>query len=183
FRSREPYVVYGGAQDTGTWGIPSRSTTTRPLSHDDAFKISGGDVFHVCVDPTDADIVYSESQFGGLSRTHLDTNERHGIKPRAARGQPRLRFNWMTPLLVSPHDPATLYCGSQYLHCSHDRGDHWEAVSPDLTTNDPDKLAGDVPHCTITTIDESPLRKGRLFVGTDDGRVWTSPDAGRSWIE
>src|SRR5690606_18091527 len=95
----------------------------------------------------------------------------------------RLRFNWMTPLLVSPHDPATLYCGSQYLHCSHDRGDHWEAVSPDLTTNDPDKLAGDVPHCTITTIDESPLRKGRLFVGTDDGRVWTSPDAGRSWIE
>jgi photosystem II stability/assembly factor-like uncharacterized protein len=180
---REPYNVYGGTQDNGTWGMPSRSVTNRPLGHADAYKIGGGDGFHVQVDPTDPDVVYSESQFGGLSRLHLATDQRRSIKPRSARGQPPLRFNWMAPLLISPHDPRTVYFGSQYLHRSENRGDDWDTISGDLSSNDGDRLRGDVPHCTITTIDESPRQKGQLWVGTDDGRVWTSPDGGRTWVE
>jgi photosystem II stability/assembly factor-like uncharacterized protein len=180
---RVPYNIYGGTQDNGTWGIPSRSVTQAPLDHADAFKIGGGDGFYVQVDPSDPDTVYCESQFGGLTRVHLGTDARRGIRPRSARGQPELRFNWMSPLLISPHDPRTLYYGSQFLHRSEDRGDSWESISPDLTSADPDRLAGDVPHCTITTVDESPLQKGMLVVGTDDGHVWASADGGARWTE
>src|SRR5690606_3337390 len=180
---RRPYNVYGGTQDNGTWGIPSRRTTNRPLGKADAFKIGGGDGFYVAVDPENPDLVYCESQFGGLMRVDLAANTRTRIQPRARRGDPRLRFNWMTPILVSPHNPHTIYVGSQYLHRSVDRGDEWAVVSPDLTTNDREKVAGNVPHCTITTISESPVREGLLWVGTDDGKVWVSRNGGQRWVD
>ena len=180
---REPFNVYGGAQDNGTWGIPSRSVTSTALSHSDALKVDGGDGFCVQVDPNEPDVIYTESQFGGMSRQDLRTGQRRGIQPSAPRGSPALRFNWMTPILLSPHDPRTVYVGSQMLHRSHNRGDDFEAISPDLTTADPEKLAGNVPHCTITTIDESPVEVDQLWVGTDDGKVWTSRNGGRDWID
>src|SRR5690606_7212419 len=111
------------------------------------------------------------------------TGERKGIKPRAEKGSPALRFNWMTPIVMSPHAPRTIYTGSQYVHRSRDRGDTWTEISPDLTTNDQDKIKGNVPHCTITTISESPKREGMLWVGTDDGRVWMTKDDGARWID
>ena len=103
------------------------------------------------------------------------------IRPRSPRGYPRLRFNWMSPLVISPHNPRILYFGSQYLHRSLDRGDHWQVISPDLSTCDREKLKGNVPHCTITTISESPLKPGLIWVGTDDGKVQVTLDGGVHW--
>ncbi|MCR9244160.1 MAG: hypothetical protein NXI31_03955 [bacterium] len=178
---RSPYRIFIGLQDNGTWGFPIHGPTSSGLRAADAFKINGGDGFYTVVDPDDPDIVYSESQFGGMSRMNLRTGARQRIKPRAAKGQPRLRFNWNTPIVLSPHSSTTVYTGSQHLHRSRDRGDTWERISPDLTTDDPEKKKGDVPHCTITSISESPKREGMLFVGTDDGRVWLTKNGGQRW--
>ncbi len=180
---REPYRVYGGTQDNGTWAIPSQPVSSRALDHRDAYKIGGGDGFQVAVDPTDPNVVYGESQFGALYRVDLGSGARASIRPSSRRGEPRLRFNWMSPLLLSSHNPSTLYFGSQYVHRSRNRGDDWETISPDLTSNDPDRLSGDVPHCTVTAIAESPLKSGLLLAGTDDGRVWLTHDDGGRWTE
>ena len=178
-----PYKVYGGLQDNGTWGFPIHGPTSAGLEPQDAFKVSGGDGFYSVPDPTDPDIVYSESQFGGMLRSNLRTGARKSIKPQARKGEQPLRFNWMTPIVISPHAPHTVYAGSQHLHRSRDRGDTWTTISPDLSTNDADKKQGDVPHCTITTISESPRREGLLWVGTDDGRVWVTRDGGGRWTD
>lgn len=180
---REPYWIYGGTQDNGTWGIPSRGNTTSGTGHRHAVKVAGGDGFHVCVDPTDPDTLYAESQFGRISRIHLRTGERKSIRPRSRRGSPPLRSNWNSPILISPHNPHTIYFGTQYLHRSHNRGDSWQTVSPDLTTHDPDKIQGNVPHCTLTTVAESPRQAGLLWVGTDDGKVWVSRNGGDRWVD
>ena len=181
--TRSPYRVYGGLQDNGSWGFSVQGDDSYGIEAKDAFRIGGGDGFYVVCDPTDPDVVYSESQFGGLSRQNLRTGERERIKPSAEKGSPKLRFNWMTPIVVSPHAPDTVYTGSQFLHRSRNRGSDWSVISEDLTTNDPDKKKGDVPHCTITTISESPLREGLLWVGTDDGRVWLTKNGGHRWTE
>ena len=178
-----PYRVYGGLQDNGTWGFPIHGPTTAGLEAQDARKISGGDGFYSVPDPTDPDIVYSESQFGGMLRSNLRTGARSSIKPRARKGEQPLRFNWNTPIVISPHAPHTIYTGSQHLHRSRNRGDDWTTISGDLTTNDADKKRGDVPHCTITTIAESPRREGLLWVGTDDGKVWLTKDGGGRWTD
>ena len=135
---------------------------------EDVVKIGGGDGFQVAIDADDPNIVYCESQFGSLRRRNLLTGESKSIKPRGIRGKPSLRFNWMSPIERSPHDGGTIYFGSQFVHKSVDRGDTWEVISADLTSNDPDRIKGDVPHCTITTIAESPLARGTLWGG--DGR-------------
>ncbi|MCA3010693.1 MAG: hypothetical protein INH34_20130 [Phycisphaerales bacterium] len=180
---RPVYRIYGGLQDNGTWGFPSLGPTSGGLRATDAVRIDGGDGFHVAIDPSDPDVVYSESQFGGMSRQDLGTGARKGIKPTARKGDQPLRFNWQTPLLLSPHAPHTVFTGSQFVHRSRDRGDTWQTISPDLTTNDADKKKGNVPHCTITTIAESLRKEGQLWVGTDDGRVWLTKDGGERWIE
>ena len=178
-----PYRVYGGLQDNGTWGFPIHGPTTAGLEAQDARKISGGDGFYSVPDPTDPNIVYSESQFGGMLRSDLRTGARSSIKPRARKGEQPLRFNWNTPIVISHHAPHTIYTGSQHLHRSRNRGDDWTTISGDLTTNDADKKRGDVPHCTITTIAESPRREGVLWVGTDDGKVWLTKDGGGRWTD
>lgn len=180
---RSPYHIYGGLQDNGTVVFPSQAATSGGIQAADTARINGGDGFYVCIDPNDPDVVYSESQFGGMSRQNLRTGERRSIKPVARRGDAPLRFNWQTPILLSPHAPHTVYTGSQYLHRSRDRGDTWTTISGDLSSNDAEKKRGNVPHCTITTIAESPRREGWLWVGTDDGRVWTSKDGGQRWVE
>ena len=181
--NRSPYRVYGGLQDNGTWGFPIHGETSSGITAGDAYRIDGGDGFFVCIDPENADVVYSESQFGGMSRQHLRTGERKSIRPRARKGDQPLRWNWSTPILLSPHDSGTVYVGSQHLHRSHNRGDSWTTLSKDLTTNDVDKKKGNVPHCTITSLAESKHREGWLWVGTDDGKVWTSKDGGQRWTD
>ena len=179
--NRKPYRVYGGTQDNGSWGIPSIGKASRGIYESDVYRVNGGDGFYCAVDPEDPDVVYSESQFGRPSRLDLRTMERKSIRPPRKRGEPGARYNWMTPIVISPHNPRTIYIASQRLHRSYDRGDSWEAISPDLTTDDPEKKKGNVPHCTITTVSESPVRKGVIWVGTDDGNVWVTQDAGRHW--
>lgn len=181
--NRDPYWIYGGTQDNGTWALPSRTGHSGGILPENVHKIGGGDGFQVAIDPDDPDVVYYESQFGALRRSNLATGEGAGIRPQSRKGQPSLRFNWMSPILMSPHDPRTIYFGSQYVHRSDDRGDSWEVISPDLSANDRDRLAGDVPHCTVTCIDESPLRRDRIWAGTDDGRVWMTSTGGKRWTE
>lgn len=178
-----PYRVYGGLQDNGTWGFPIHGPTSNGITSNDAYRVDGGDGFHACIDPDEPDVVYSESQFGGMSRQDLHSGERRGIQPKAGKGEQPLRWNWNTPIVLSPHAGHTVYTGSQFVHRSRDRGDTWTTISPDLTTNSADKKQGNVPHCTITSIAESPRREGRLWVGTDDGRVWTTRDGGQRWVE
>jgi photosystem II stability/assembly factor-like uncharacterized protein len=189
---RRPYWVYGGLQDNGSWGIPTQTRQGGP-GFWDATMTTYGDGFHVQVDPTDPNTVYSESQGGAISRTDMRTGLQRGIRPRPAPGE-RLRYNWSTPFILSPHNPKTLYIGANRLFKSVNQGDDWQAISPDLTTNDPLKQnvgalsvtpedTGAERHCTIITISESPRKQGLLYVGTDDGLVHVSENDGRTWTD
>jgi photosystem II stability/assembly factor-like uncharacterized protein len=173
-----PYNVMGGLQDNGVWHGPSR-TRGLGIINEHWKSILGGDGFYAVADPEEWSTVYTSSQFGAISRVDVLRAMQRGIRPRDG----GLRSNWMSPFLVSPHNPRVLYWCAQKVFMTLDRGDRWTAVSPDLTTNNPDKIKGNVPHCTITTIDESPKKAGVLWVGTDDGNVWVSQDNGNSWTQ
>jgi photosystem II stability/assembly factor-like uncharacterized protein len=173
----EPYNIYGGLQDNGTVFGPS---TYRPgyMQEDPWQHLGGGDGFFVFVDPVDPNIVYWSYQFGPVLRTNRKTGDVKNIMPKSKIGQPPLRANWMTPYIISQHNHHVLYYGANILFKSLDRGDHWTAVSEDLTTEKP---YGDVPYSTITTISESPFQPGLLYAGTDDGNVWVTRDDGGKW--
>ena len=111
------------------------------------------------------------------------TGVRTNIAPTRPPDRPRLRYNWIAPIALSPEDPRTVYAGAQVLFRSRDRGDTWEEISPDLTTNDSTKTGLNVPYCTITTISESPVRAGIIWVGTDDGKVQLTQDQGKQWTD
>lgn len=188
FDMENPYNVYGGLQDNGSWSGPSRSPGG--ISNSDWKEVGGGDGFYVFVDPHDKDILYFESQGGYVSRLHRSTRERKSIRPYPGEGEPEYRFNWNTPIAVTGN---ALYIGSQFLFRSVDKGDSWERISGDLTTNDPGKQrqfeTGGITvdnssaenHCAIYTICESPLDKQVLWVGTDDGNVQVTRNGGKTW--
>jgi photosystem II stability/assembly factor-like uncharacterized protein len=260
---RDPYYVYGGLQDNGTWGGPSMSREGAILT-DFWFNVGGGDGFHTQNDPSDWRTLYGESQGGSVQRTNVETRESRSIRPtqtniinykeffpnapapaagqpggqrgqrggqaaqppaqaqqagqRAGQAQPPaqvqagqrgqagatggpagggqrgggpFRFNWSTPILLSAHNSRIVYFAGNHLFKSLDRGDHWMIVSPDLTTNNPDKNkpsggltvenTGAETHCTIITIAESPITPGLLWVGTDDGNVQVTRNGGATW--
>ena len=186
-----PYNVYGGLQDNGTWYGPS--ATPSGIQNKHWRNIGGGDGFHAYVDPRDPDIVYVEWQGGRMQRTRKSTGEMKDIWPLPKAGEPEYRFNWNTAMHVSPTREDTIYVGAQFLFRSRDRGDSWERISPDLTTNDPDKQrqidsGGLTPdnstaenHCTIYVISESTLNDKLIWVGTDDGNLQVTRDGGGSW--
>jgi len=178
-----PYNIYAGLQDHEAWRGPVDSWSGA-VTLEDWVIVGLWDGMYSQIDP-DNRYYYGTTQFGNHIRVDLTTGRRRSIEPQAAEGDPKYRFTWTTPIQISPHDPAVLYTGAQQLLRSSDRGDHWQAISPDLTSNDAEKIAGEghVNYCTITTLAESTLEKGRLWVGTDDGRVWTSSDLGESWDE
>ena len=180
-----PYNVYGGLQDNGVWYLPSanprNSFANSGLGQsDDIVKnIGGGDGMQVQVDTRDNLTTYYGSQFGSYSRTNRLTREgTKRITPRHELGEKGLRFNWQSPILLSPHNADILYFGTHRLYRSFNQGDTMIALSGDLTKGGKD---GDVPYGTITTISESPVRFGLLYVGTDDGNIQVSKDAGYSW--
>ena len=186
-----PYNVYGGLQDNGTWVGPSRGPGgVYPQNWE---VINGGDGFHVFVDPSDPDFVFVEYQGGNVSRLQRSTGESKDIKPYPAEGEEKLRFNWNAPLHVSQANPGILYLGAQYLYRTRDRGDSWERISPDLTTNDPEKQKQEESgglttdnttaenHTTIVTISESPVNAQVIWVGTDDGNLQITRDDGAEW--
>ncbi len=187
----DPYRVYGGLQDNSSWvgdsSYPGGVTNARWEN------MYGGDGFWMWADPADPAYVYAESQGGEIGRVHRLTHQTRAIKPYARYGEKKLRFNWNTPIQVSPTDKNTLYLGSQFLYRSRDHGQSWERISPDLTTNEPEKQkqeeSGGVTvdnsaaemNTTIYAISESPKNPQTLWVGTDDGNVQVTRDAGRSW--
>ena len=187
----EPYNVYGGLQDNGSWYGPSSSPGG--VNARDWESVGQGDGFRVLKHPTKP-VIYSEMQ-GAENVWRIDT-ERNLIKtiqPQPTKEAEKLRFNWNAPMAISAHQPDRFYMGSQYLHKSEDMGDSWEIISPDLTTNDPAKQnqeasgglsvdnSGAENHTTIFTIAESPLDENIIWVGTDDGNVQVSRDGGKSW--
>src|SRR5581483_10730717 len=179
----EPYNIYAGLQDHESWKGPSNGWSGSS-GLEDWTTVGMGDGMYNQVDPTDSRWVFNTQEFGRHARLDQRTRERKIIAPSRAQGQPMLRFNWVAPLRLSPHDPKTLYAGAQVLFRSRDRGDHWEEISPDLTTNDPNKVSppgAAIQFCTITTIAESPAQAGVIWVGTDDGKVQVTKDAGKNW--
>jgi hypothetical protein len=143
------------------------------------------DGMYTIVDPQDNRWAYISTQFGAHHRVDQLRGERIRIEPKNQEGKPAYRYPWAPPIEISPHDPATVYVGAQCLLRSTDRGDTWEEISPDLTTNDPVKIAGHghMMYCTITAISASKLNPGKIWVGTDDGRVHMTPDGGMDWLE
>ena len=194
---QDPYRVYGGLQDNQTWGGPVRTrfqveswlddSRKEGMTNADWFCLGGGDGFHVAVDPTDPDIVYYESQGGSIQRVNLATGKERTLRPAAREGSPEYRFNWNTPFMLSPHDPTLLWVGGNHLFRLYERGDRWEEASPDLSTADPKKMvtagSGAETHCTIVTLAESPLVKGQVWAGTDDGKLWLTRDGGAHWTD
>jgi photosystem II stability/assembly factor-like uncharacterized protein len=187
----EPYNVYGGLQDNGSWYGPSKSQGG--IEARDWTRVGQGDGFRVITHPT-KNIIYSEAQGAEpVWRYNIDTKELITIQPLAVKGDPKLRFNWNGPMAVSKKQPDRFYMGSQFLHKSEDMGKTWVKISPDLTTNDPAKYnpvnsgglskdnSGAENHCTIFTIAESPLNENVLWVGTDDGNVQVTLDGGKTW--
>ncbi len=180
--NRTPYFVYGGLQDNGTWGGPSRTRRPEGISNADWRRVMGADGFQCRVDPLDPGTVFCEGQYGMLRRVVVRDNHETDIRPRPASARsPAYRFNWESPLVVSPHEPHTLYYGANHVFRSADRGDHWDVISPDLTRGKPGP-SPDGGH-TLTALAESPLRQGVLWAGSDDGLVHVSRDGGASWSE
>jgi photosystem II stability/assembly factor-like uncharacterized protein len=174
-----PYNVMGGTQDNGSWRGPSQTFSRNGIYNWHWENILGGDGFYNLAHPDDPDIIFASSQFGNINRVDMKNRQGRGIRPRE-QGQ---RANWMSPFLLSPHAPDTIYWGGNKLYKSLNRGDSWKAISSDLTTNDSEKISpkGNVPHCTITTLDESRKKPGLIWVGTDDGNVWLTQDDGANW--
>jgi photosystem II stability/assembly factor-like uncharacterized protein len=180
----EPYNIMGGLQDNGVLRGPS--TYVPGKSDPNAWRqVYGGDGSAVIADPKDPNVVYAAYQFGFASRLNLKTGERARVRPRPEltpeKKEKPLRYNWVTPIVLSPHSNNVVYYGANRLYRSFDRGDTWTAISDDLTTNPAEQ--GDVPFGTLTTISESPRRFGLLYVGTDDGKVWLTRDGGLNWID
>jgi len=182
-----PYRVAGGTQDNGSWMGPSTKPGGRPIRLEDWQNVGGGDGMYNVFDWETNRYLYNEWQFGPLVRTDLMTGERKNIAYQEI--DKEMRWNWNSPILVSPHDSDTIYhCGNKIVK-STNRGDSWEILSPDLTTHDPFKMTtgkggpGNIQYCTITAMDESPLIKGLYWAGTDDGNVWVSRDGGKNWLK
>jgi photosystem II stability/assembly factor-like uncharacterized protein len=186
----DPYQVYGGLQDTGNWLADSEYPGG--ISNSRWQPIPGGDGFWVFSDPADPDYVYAESQGGAIERYNRKTLAARDIQPKAGYHE-KLRFNWNTPVHMSPNEKGTIYMGAQFLFRSRDHGQSWERISPDLTTNDPEKQkqeqSGGITvdnssaemHTTIYSISESPKNGRVIWVGTDDGNVQLTQDGGASW--
>ncbi len=219
FDTRSPYWVCGGLQDNGAWCGPTNTLDSQGIRNADWQNVGGGDGFYVRIDPTDPTVVYAESQNGSIRRLDTDTGERASIRP-----TPRFeldegsipkkeypsdvdpdaearqyRFNWNTPMVVSVHDPSTIYVGSQMLLKSTDRGLNWTQISPDLTFDiDRSQLAimdvlpsdsmlarhdGVSYYSTLTALAESPLNPNVLYTGSDDGRIMGTQDGGVTWLD
>jgi len=180
----DPYNIYGGLQDHDSWKGPSNGWSGE-ISPSDWVTVGGGDGMYNQIDPNDSRWVYNNREFGTMWRLDQKTGVQAPIMPRRGAGKEPLRFNWTPPIHLSPHNPAIVYVGTQVLFRSLDRGDHWTEASPDLTTNDKSKQggAGNITYCTITTISESPVAPGIIWVGTDDGKIQVTKDGGATWLD
>lgn len=187
----DPYRVYGGLQDNGSWMGPSANPGG--IGNGDWKGIYWGDGFWTVPDPNDSNTAYAEYQGGNSARINLTTFKSYSTKPQQSQTQEKLRWNWNSPIVFGQGNKKNLYVGSQYLFKSTDQGRNWSAISPDLTTNDKKKqeqeesggLSADVTsaenHCTIFTLSESPFNENIIWVGTDDGNLQLTRNGGKTW--
>ncbi|MFC1661738.1 hypothetical protein ACFL3S_09855, partial [Gemmatimonadota bacterium] len=187
-----PFNIYGGMQDNGSWRGPSDLWENGGIRNYHWMETHFGDGFGSIVDPSDSDWAFAMSQGGNLSRVDLRTGERKGIQPWAP-DSVELRFNWNAAIAPDPFDRGTIYYGSQFVHKTADRGNTWQIISGDLTTNDPEKQKADESggltrdatgaenHTTIMTIAPSPVEREVIWVGSDDGRVHLTRSGGGDW--
>ncbi|MDC0570705.1 hypothetical protein OAO52_02260 [Flavobacteriaceae bacterium] len=190
-----PYNVYGGMQDNGSWRGPSYVWRDQGIRNSYWQEISFGDGFDVVPDRDDSRFGWSMSQQGYVSRYDWKTGNNYTVRPTHPNPDITLRFNWNAAINIDPKDNSTLYFGSQFVHKSTDKGETWNIISPDLTTNDPEKLkqhesggltmdaTGAENHCTILVIEPSEIEQNLLWVGTDDGRVHFTTNGGNDWNE
>lgn len=176
----EPYNIYGGLQDNGSVRIPSNGPRGS-ITRDDWVMVGGGDGMYNVVDPEDHRWLYNESQNGAIQRVDQRSGTSRSIRPVPPKGSPAYRYNWTAPIHLSPHNSRIVYFGAQVVLRSVNRGDSWQEISPDLTTNDPEKLKGNIEFCTLTTISESPVTPGVIWAGSDDGKVQVTRDGGGTW--
>jgi photosystem II stability/assembly factor-like uncharacterized protein len=186
----DPYRVYGGLQDNSSW--VGDSQYPGGITNHRWENMYNGDGFWMFADPSDPDYIYAEYQGGEMGRVNRHTHEARNIKPRPNYKE-KLRYNWNSPIALSPTEKGTIYIGAQFLFRSRDHGQNWERISPDLTTNDPIKQkqeqSGGVTvdnssaemHTTIYSISESPKDKNLIWVGTDDGNLQLTRDSGKTW--
>ena len=178
---QEPYHVYGGLQDNGVWIGSSTYEPSREWQQEGKYPYTfllGGDGMQVQIDKRNPNIVITGSQFGNYFRIDRSTNQRKWITPKHKKEEKPYRFNWQTPILLSSHNQDILYLGSNFLHRSMNQGETWEIISPDLTQG---AKKGNVAFGTITTVAESTLQFGLLYVGSDDGLLHLSKDGGATW--
>ncbi|MBL7472259.1 WD40/YVTN/BNR-like repeat-containing protein [Robertkochia sediminum] len=188
-----PYNVYGGMQDNGSWKGPAYVWRAQGIRNSYWQEIAFGDGFDVVPDQQDPRYGYAMSQQGYVSRYDAETGNNYSVRPTHPDPEVELRFNWNSAIGQDPFDASTVYFGSQYVHKSSDKGLTWEVISPDLTTNDPEKqkqgesggltldATGAENYTTILVIEPSPVEKDMLWVGTDDGRVHYTTNGGAEW--
>ncbi|MFP8489261.1 WD40/YVTN/BNR-like repeat-containing protein [Gracilimonas sp. Q87] len=187
-----PYNIYGGMQDNGTWQGPAYVWRSGDIRNSYWEELFFGDGFDVAIDQSSGRYVYAMSQQGNVGRVDTETGSSRFVKPHHPEGK-ELRFNWNAAISIDPFDEKTIYFGSQYVHRSKDRGETWQIISPDLTTNDTTKqnqhLSGGLTldatgaenYTTITVIEPSPLENGVIWAGTDDGNIQITRDDGQNW--
>ncbi|MBI5916606.1 MAG: glycosyl hydrolase [Bacteroidetes bacterium] len=193
------YHIHGGTQDNFSLGGPSRSRNGHGITNSDWYVTSLGDGFETQIDPDNPDIVYAQSQYGGLVRYDRKSGEMTSIQPKPAEGENTLRWNWDSPLAVSRHSPTRLYFCANRVYRTDDRGDSWTAISPDLTRQIDRNTLPVMGHIqsmdaiaknqstseygNIVAFSESQLNPNLLYVGTDDGLVQISENGGQTWVK
>lgn len=183
----DPYNIYGGLQDHEHWKGPTSSVDRQGITLLDWTALGGGDGMYTQADPEDGRWLYTSMQYGGFFRVDQKLGRQMGITPQREAGRPPYRFLWCPPLHISPHNSAVLYVGAQVLLRSLDRGEHWQEVSPDLTGGDETepvpRARGGQPWFAVSTLGESPVSPGVIWVGTSDGRLWVTKNGGSTWSD
>jgi photosystem II stability/assembly factor-like uncharacterized protein len=182
-----PFRICGGLQDNNSWVAPSEIQSKEGIRNADWKSLGGGDGAYCAFDPSDSELVYFESQRGDMVRIDLKSGQQKTLRPEPNEGEPAFRFHWLAPLIMSVHTPGTMYLGGNVVFRLTEHGEHWQVISPDLSTKDLARMiavgSGAETYGVLYTLAESPVKAGVLWAGTDDGKLWRTIDDGGHWTD